>query len=100
MNTVTLVKYLQTHHQSSAANLLDGKKLERFNKTCKELTDLMQEIRKDFPEANYLISDAQIHLLLGQYKTVQYRFNTPILLTNSEVVARSYNIPFLAASSD
>ncbi|OIH11991.1 hypothetical protein A7M79_00435 [Acinetobacter baumannii] len=69
MNTRDVVKFVQENDTEDDANdllyCLNINAQERFDTACKMLGDLLEDIKKTYPDANYVVSDDHIQLLLG-----------------------------------
>lgn len=108
MNTSEIVKFVQENEVEDDANdllyCLDINAEQRFNRACKMLSNLLADIKKTYPEANYVVSDDHIELLLGHSHSVPdgvehgYLPRNEFERKNKEVIAADYLIPGLYRS--
>lgn len=101
MQTRDVVKYVQNNDtEDDASDLLYCLNInaeERFNTACKMLGSLLEDIKKTYPDANYVVSDDHIELLLGASHSLPESETTIGFLSRRE--AERKNREVIAASN-
>lgn len=71
MKTNELIEYLSTGEKNSEEllNEINPRLKSRFKRACKSLSDIVDEIRKVYPDANIYLTNDVPNLLLGDSHT-------------------------------
>lgn len=68
MDTEDLKQYLEENPDQSAYGLLcdaDPHIRKRFNRVCRTLKELITDVQKHFPDANYYTASGGLNIVLG-----------------------------------